>query len=107
VPGFEPSRGAFAPSQALVELQQRAIADAVAAGELGSAALEEAGLLVSILIKGVLTQAMTNEPHVEWGHGRFTPIFPRLMGLLPAAYPPAERPRPARKAGRARQEPPP
>jgi len=39
------------------------------------------------LISGVLTQAMANEPHLEWGQGRFTPTFPRLMRLLVAAYP--------------------
>jgi len=28
-----------------------------------------------------------NEPEVPWGQGRFTPLFPRLMRLLPAAFP--------------------
>jgi len=88
VPGFEPSSEAFAPSEEIASLQQQSIADAVAAGQLGPEALEEAGLVVSILIKGVLTQAMANEPHLEWGEGRFTPTFPKLMKLLPAAYPP-------------------
>jgi len=88
VPNFEPSPEAFAPSQELVRLQQQAIADAVAAGELGPEAVKDAGFMVSILIKGVLTQAMANEPHVEWGKGRFTPTFRRLMKLLPTAYPP-------------------
>lgn len=89
VPDFEPSPAAFAPSEEIAGLQQQAIADAVAAGQLGPDALEEAGYLVAILIKGVLTQAMANEPHLEWGTGRYTPLFPRLMDLLPAAYPPA------------------
>jgi AcrR family transcriptional regulator len=88
VPGFEPSPAAFAPSEEIAGLQQQAIADAVAAGQLGPDALDEAGFMVAILIKGVLTQAMANEPHLEWGKGRYTPIFPRLMALLPAAYPP-------------------
>jgi AcrR family transcriptional regulator len=87
LPSFEPSTEAFVPSQEFAGLQHQAIADAVAAGELGPNALEEAGFLVSILIKGVITQAMTNEPHLPWGEGRFTPLFPRLMQLLPAAYP--------------------
>jgi hypothetical protein len=52
--------------------------------------LKNAGVMVSILIKGALTQAMANEPHIEWGEGRFTPTFPRLMKLLPVAYPPLE-----------------
>src|SRR6476661_363703 len=89
VPNFEPSPEAFAPSEEIARLQQQAIADAVAAGQLGPDALEEAGIMVSILIKGVLTQAMANEPHLEWGEGRFTPTFPKLMKLLPAAYPQA------------------
>jgi hypothetical protein len=43
--------------------------------------------LVSILIVGVLSQAMANEPDLEWGQGRFTSTFPKLMKLLVAAYP--------------------
>ena len=88
VPNFEPSPEAFAPSEEIATLQQQAITDAVAAGQLGPDALKDAGFMVAILIKGVLTQAMANEPHLEWGKGRYTPFFPRLMKLLPAAYPP-------------------
>ena len=89
VPGFEPSPEAFAPSEDIARLQQQAIADAVAAGQLGRDALDDAGLMVSILIKGVLTQAMANEPHLGWNEGRYTPLFPKLMQLLPIAYPPS------------------
>jgi AcrR family transcriptional regulator len=96
VPNFEPSPEAFAPSEEIASLQQRAIADAVAAGQLGPEALDDAGYMVSILIKGVLTQAMANEPHLDWGEGRYTTTFPRLMTLLPAAYPP--RPATARRS---------
>lgn len=88
VPNFQPSPEAFAPSEEIARLQQQAITEAVAAGQLGPEALKDAGYVVSILIKGVLTQAMANEPHLKWGQGRFTPTFPRLMKLLSAAYPP-------------------
>jgi AcrR family transcriptional regulator len=89
VPSFEPSAEAFAPSAEMVSLQRAALADAVAAGQLGPEAdSEEAVYLVSTLIVGVLSQAMANEPDLEWGKGRFTPAFPRLMKLLAAAYPP-------------------
>jgi len=58
--------------------------------------------MVSILIKGVRTQAMANEPHLEWGEGRYTPTFPKLMKLLPSAYPPpSPRPRRTRPPQRA------
>ena len=43
--------------------------------------------LVSTLITGVLSQAFANEPQLEWGQGRFTPLFPKLMKLLVAVYP--------------------
>src|SRR6478672_9626145 len=46
VPHFEPSPDAFAPSEEIVRLQQRAIADAVAAGQLGPDALTDAGYMV-------------------------------------------------------------
>ena len=88
VPSFHPSEEAFAHSMEMVELQRRALADAVAAGQLGPAANEEGAIyLVSTLIVGVLSQAFANEPDLAWGEGRFTSTFPRLMRLLPAAFP--------------------
>jgi AcrR family transcriptional regulator len=39
-------------------------------------------------------QAIANEPGLPWGQGRFTPLFPKLMRLLAAAYPAA----PARRS---------
>jgi AcrR family transcriptional regulator len=87
VPSFEPSSEAFAPSVEMVRLQRAALADAVAAGQLGpDADSDDAVYLVSTLISGVLTMAMANEPDLDWGQGRFTPTFPKLMKLLVAAY---------------------
>jgi hypothetical protein len=89
VPSFEPSPEAFAPSVEMVALERAAMADAVAAGQLGPEAdSDEAIYLVSTLITGVLSQAMANEPGLPWGQGRFTTQFPKLMKLLVAAYPP-------------------
>ncbi len=89
VPKFEPSPEAMAISQEMVDIQRAALVDAVTAGQLGSGADSyEAVYLVSILIVGVLSQAFANEPDLEWGKGRFTPLFPKLMQLLVAAYPP-------------------
>jgi AcrR family transcriptional regulator len=88
VPSFHPSDEAFAPSIEMVELQRHALADAVAAGQLGPEANgEDAIYTVSVLLVGVLSQAFANEPDLPWGQGRFTPAFPRLMRLLPAAFP--------------------
>jgi AcrR family transcriptional regulator len=88
VPSFHPTPEAFAVSLEMVELERDALADAVAKGELGPTAKEESAIyLVSTLIAGVLGQAIANEPDVPWGEGRFSPVFPRLMRLLPAAFP--------------------
>jgi AcrR family transcriptional regulator len=88
VPSFHASDDAMGPSVEMVELQRAALADAVAAGQLGPGALDEdAVYVVSVVIAGVLTQAFANEPDLPWGEGRFTSAFPRLMRLLPAAFP--------------------
>ena len=90
VPSFEPSPEAFAPSVEMVALQRDALAEAVARRQLGpDADSEDAVHLISTLITGVLSQALANEPDLEWGQGRFTPIFPKVMNLLAAVYPPA------------------
>jgi AcrR family transcriptional regulator len=87
VPSFEPSPAAMEPSEEMVALQKHAIEDAVEAGQLGRPALDDGAYVASVLIKGVMTQAMANEPHLPWGEGRFSPTFTRLMQLLPALYP--------------------
>jgi AcrR family transcriptional regulator len=97
VPSFAPSAEAFAPSVEMVALQRAAMAEAIRAGQLGPEAdSDEAICLVSTLIVGVLSQTMANEPDLEWGQGRFTPTFPKLMKLLVAAYP---RPASGSKSG--------
>lgn len=105
VPSFEPSVEALAPSHEMVALQQQAMNDAVDAGELGEGARDvESVYLVSTFIMGVLSQAMANEPGLPWGKGRFTPLFPTLMGLLVAAYPPGvKKPGATKRGGAARR----
>lgn len=97
VPSFEPSAESMSPSEEMVELQRRALADAVRAGELGPGADSiDAVYLVSIIISGALSQAFANEPDLPWGTGRFTPQFAKAMQVLPALYPPRTKPRRAR-----------
>ena len=92
VPSFEPSPDAFAPSQAMVALQRRCLADAVAAGQLGEAADSDDTMhLISILLTGALSQTLANEPDQPWGSGRFSPHFHRLLDLLPVLYPPTPK----------------
>ena len=89
VPNFEPTPEAMAPSVDMVRIQRQALADAVAAGQLGPGAdSDEALYLVSILISGVVGQALANDPGLPWGQGRFSPLLPDLLATLPALYPP-------------------
>jgi hypothetical protein len=82
----------LAPSVAMIDLERAALADAVAAGQLGpGAASNEAVYLCGAIIVGVLTMAMANEPDLPWGKGRFTPLFPTLMQSLVTAYPPSPK----------------
>lgn len=90
IPSFEPTPEAMAPSVEMVRLQRQALADAAAAGELGPGAdSDEALWLTSVLISGIIGQAMANEPGLAWGKGRFSPLLPKLLGTLTALYPPA------------------
>jgi AcrR family transcriptional regulator len=105
VPRFEPSAESMAPSVEMVAIQRRALADAVAAGQLGPQAdSEEALYVVSVFIAGVFGQALANEPERPWGTGRFTPLLPKLMDVLPALYPPTGSRKGENKARRPRIE---
>lgn len=96
VPSFEPSPEAMAPSVEMVDLQRQAFADAVAAGQLGPGGeADEALLVASVMISGVIGQALANEPGVPWGAGRFSPLLPKLLGTLTTLYPPGPAPRPS------------
>lgn len=90
VPSFEPTSEAMAPSIEMVQLQRQALADAAAANQLGPGAdSDEALYVTSVLVSGVIGQAMANEPGLPWGEGRFSPLLPKLLGLLSALYPPS------------------
>jgi len=94
VPSFEPTAEAMASSVEMVGLQRQALADAVAAGQLGPGAdSDEALFVTSIIVSGAIGQAMANEPGLPWGKGRFSPLLPKLLGTLSALYPP----KPARR----------
>ena len=89
VPSFEPTAQAMAHSIDMVQLQRRALADAAAAGHLGPGAdSDEALYLTSVLVSGVIGQAMANEPGTPWGEGRFSPLLAKLLGTLAVLYPP-------------------
>jgi AcrR family transcriptional regulator len=89
VPGFEPSPAAFAPSIEFVQEARRLLQVAVDRGELHpDAASEEGPALLSVLVAGVMSQQLANQPQASWDQGRFTRLTPRVLELFRCAYPP-------------------
>jgi AcrR family transcriptional regulator len=88
VPSFEPSAAAMAPSVEMVGLQRQALADAVALNQLGAGTDSDEALSSHRSSSAASSAAMANEPGVAWGEGRFSPLLPKLLALLPALYPP-------------------
>jgi AcrR family transcriptional regulator len=92
VPGFEPSAEAFAPAVEFVAEVRRLLQAAADRGELHpTAASGEGQALLSVLIAGVMSQQLANQPQASWDQGRFTRLTPRVLQLFQFAYPPQER----------------
>jgi AcrR family transcriptional regulator len=89
VPGFEPSAEAFAPSIEFVAEVRRLLRIAADRGELHpGAASEEGAAMLSVLVAGVMSQQLANQPRASWEDGRFTSLTPRVLELFRSAYPP-------------------
>jgi AcrR family transcriptional regulator len=89
VPGFEPSARAFAPAVRLVELTGEALRAAVDAGQLAPAAATEEGVaLYTVLMAGVISQQLSNEPSAPAGQGRFTRLTPAVLDMFFRYYAP-------------------
>ena len=89
VPGFTPSADAFAPSIEFVEEVRTLLRAAADRGELHpDAAADEGTALWSVLVAGVMSQQLANQPRASWDQGRFTRLAPRVLDLFRCAYPP-------------------
>lgn len=88
VPGFEPSPQAFRPSQEMVALLRNHIVLAVSRKELrASAATEEAVLLFTTVVAGVVSQQLANEP-AGGGSGRYARLAGPAVSLWLEHYAP-------------------
>ena len=89
VPGFEPSPKAYQPALQLQDLGWAALRAAVDAGQLAPAAVsEEGGALYTILMAGVISQQLANEPAAPAATGRFTRLTPTVLDLFVRYYAP-------------------
>ncbi|MEV6984922.1 TetR/AcrR family transcriptional regulator [Sphaerisporangium sp. NPDC051017] len=89
VPGFEPSPQAFEPAVRQLEILRRALQAAVDAGQLAPAAASEDGFaLYTVLVSGVISQHLSNEPSAPVGKGRFTRLARTALDMFFRYYAP-------------------
>lgn len=90
VPGFEPTAATFAVSVRLMDQLSAAFAAAVRAGELHpDAASAEAPRLFTIVVSGLVSQQMANEPGAGYETGLFTSLTDAALDMFFARYEPA------------------
>jgi AcrR family transcriptional regulator len=90
VPGFEPSPEVFAESRSAMEELRAELDATVAAGELAAEAATEHGQrLFTVLISGVISQQLANEPGVPFDAGRFTALTADAIDLFLTRYQPS------------------
>ncbi|MGO2541913.1 TetR/AcrR family transcriptional regulator [Specibacter sp. AOP5-B1-6] len=89
VPGFEPSPQAFAPSVDLMAETRALLVLAVERGRLlPAAATDDAVLLFTSVIAGVVSQQLANEPLGGAESGRYTRLMDPAMAMWLAQYTP-------------------
>jgi AcrR family transcriptional regulator len=87
VPGFAPTAETFAPSERLMDQLRAALAAAVRAGVLHpDAATDEAPRLYTIVLAGVISQQMANEPGAGYDEGMFTSLTDAALDMFFARY---------------------
>ncbi len=93
VPGFEPSPETFAASEQDMHLLREQLGLAVSAGELRSeAAGDDAVRLLTVLMSGVLSQHLANQPARSYESGDFTRLTRPALDLFFTYYSPAGEP---------------
>lgn len=89
VPGFTPSPAAMALAERSMQRAVEEVRGAVQAGELLPAAQEQEALAAwTVLLSGLMTQQMANQPGARFGQGRFTRHTDSLLDLWFERYRP-------------------
>ena len=89
VPGFAPTAATFAASVEQMDQLRAAFAAAVRAGQLHpDAASAEAPRLFTIVLSGLISQQMANEPAADYGTGMFTSLTEAALDMFFARYAP-------------------
>lgn len=89
VPGFAPSAATFAASERQLDALRAAFTAAVQAGELHpDAASGDAPRLFTIVLSGIISQQLANEPGADYGTGMFTRLTDAALDMFFARYAP-------------------
>lgn len=89
VPGFSPSDAAFAPQVQFLATVRGLVREAVAAGHLRPEAdTDRAVSLLSVLVSGVISQQLANEPGVPYETGRFTALTEEALAMYARHFAP-------------------
>lgn len=89
VPGFAPTAATFDVSERQLDQLRAAFAAAARAGQLRpSAASDEAPRLFTIVLSGLITQQIANEPAADYDTGSFTRLTDAAFDMFFARYAP-------------------
>jgi AcrR family transcriptional regulator len=87
VPGFAPTPKTFALSQQDNDDMRRVFAEAVRLGQLRQEAeSDDATRLWTVLLSGLMTQQMANEPRVTYDRGQFSKLTGGTIEMFLSAY---------------------
>jgi AcrR family transcriptional regulator len=89
VPGLAPTSATFAASERQMDALRGAFTAAVQAGELHpDAASDDAPRLFTIVLSGIISQQLANEPGADYGTGMFTRLTEAALDMFFARYAP-------------------
>lgn len=95
VPGFEPSPQTFAAAEEFWVVAREHLRVAVARGELAPAAdSDEAQRLLTVLVSGIVSQQMANQPGATYAEGLFTSLTDEVLHLFVSHYAPHRKEQP-------------
>jgi hypothetical protein len=87
VPGFEPSPTAFAPAVAMVETSRARFVELQRRGWLrADASIDELQRDWVVLMTGVVTRQLANDPHAGFDKGAFTTALTALVSMFAHHY---------------------
>ena len=90
VPGFEPSAETFQLSTQDMVRMRDVVSEAIRLGQLVPAAADEdAGRLYTVVLSGLISQQLANQPGVSFDDGAFSRLTTQALDLFLSAYSPA------------------